>query len=45
MKHPEPDRGRRGNVEPLLAGDRQTGKRVAKEHNPLQRLSFEVSLS
>jgi hypothetical protein len=36
---------RTGNIEPLLAGDRQTGKRVAKGHNPLQRMLFEVSLS
>jgi hypothetical protein len=34
-----------GNIEPLLAGDRQTEKRVAKGHNPLQRMPFEVSLS
>jgi hypothetical protein len=35
----------RGNAEPLLRGDRQIAKRVAKERNPLQRLCFEVSLS
>jgi hypothetical protein len=34
-----------GNIEPLLAGDRQTEKRMAKGHNPLQRMPFEVSLS
>jgi UDP-N-acetylglucosamine 2-epimerase len=39
----EPDRV--GNIEPLLAGDRQTEKRVAKARNPLQRMPFEVSLS
>jgi hypothetical protein len=33
------------NAEPLPCGDRQIAKRVAKEHNPLQRLRFEVSLS
>jgi hypothetical protein len=31
--------------EPLLVGDRQKQKRVAKARNPLQRGSFEVSLS
>jgi hypothetical protein len=31
--------------EPLLGGDRQKKKRVAKAHIPLQRGSFEVSLS
>jgi hypothetical protein len=31
--------------EPWLGGDRQTGKHVAKAHNPLQRGCFEVSLS
>jgi hypothetical protein len=40
---PEPDRD--GNIEPLLAGDRQTEKRVAKARNPLPRMPFEVSLS
>jgi hypothetical protein len=34
-----------GTFEPLLAGDRQKEKRVAKAHNPLQRGSFDVSLS
>jgi hypothetical protein len=34
-----------GTFEPLLAGDRQKEKRVAKARNPLQRGSFEVSLS
>jgi hypothetical protein len=34
-----------GNIEPLPAGDRQNGKRVAKGHNPLQGMPFEVSLS
>jgi hypothetical protein len=31
--------------EPLLGGDRQSEKRVAKAHDPLQRGFFEVSLS
>jgi hypothetical protein len=31
--------------EPLLGGDRQKENRVAKAHIPLQRGSFEVSLS
>jgi hypothetical protein len=31
--------------EPWLAGDRQKEKRMAKARNPLQRSSFEVSLS
>jgi hypothetical protein len=35
----------REHFEPLLAGDRQKKKRVAKARNPLQRRSFEVSLS
>jgi hypothetical protein len=34
-----------GTFEPLLAGDRQKKKRVAKARNPLQKRSFEVSLS
>jgi hypothetical protein len=34
-----------GTSRPLLAGDRQKEKRVAKARNPLQRGSFEVSLS
>jgi hypothetical protein len=34
-----------GNIEPLLAGDRQKEKRVAKARNPLQSMAFEVSLS
>jgi hypothetical protein len=34
-----------GIFEPLLAGDRQTEKRVPKAHNPLQEWFFEVSLS
>jgi hypothetical protein len=34
-----------GIFEPLLAGDTQKEKRVAKARNPLQRGSFEVSLS
>jgi hypothetical protein len=33
------------NVEPLPAGDRQKEKRVAKARNPLQWMTFEVSLS
>jgi hypothetical protein len=37
--------GYSGTFEPLLAGDRQREKRVAKAHNPLQRGSFAVSLS
>jgi hypothetical protein len=32
-------------IEPLLASDRQSGTRVAKAYVPLQRGSFEVSLS
>jgi hypothetical protein len=43
MRPLEPDRC--GNIEPLLAGDRQKEKRVAKARNPLQRMPFEVSLS
>jgi hypothetical protein len=31
--------------EPLLGGDRQKEKRMAKARNPLQTGSFEVSLS
>jgi hypothetical protein len=31
--------------EPLLAGDRQIGKRMAKACHPLQRDCLEVSLS
>ncbi len=34
-----------GTFEPLLGGDRQREKHVAKAHNPLQRGSVEVSLS
>jgi hypothetical protein len=34
-----------GTFEPLLGGDRQTGKSVAKARNPLQVGYFEVSLS
>jgi hypothetical protein len=34
-----------GTFGPLLAGDRQTEKRMAKARNPLQRGCFEVSLS
>jgi hypothetical protein len=34
-----------GTSRPLLAGDRQREKRVAKVPNPLQRGSLEVSLS
>jgi hypothetical protein len=34
-----------GTFEPLLGGDRQKEKRVAKARNPLQRGPFEVSLS
>jgi hypothetical protein len=37
--------GQSRTIEPLLAGDRQTQKRVARAHNPLQRSAFEVSLS
>jgi hypothetical protein len=33
------------SFEPLLAGDRQSQKRVAKARNPLQSGYFEVSLS
>jgi hypothetical protein len=32
-------------VEPLLAGDIQSEKRVAATHNPLPSEAFEVSLS
>jgi hypothetical protein len=39
------DIGRCRTFEPLLAGDRQKQKRVAKARNPLQRSAFEVSLS
>jgi hypothetical protein len=39
------DTGYSKTFEPLLAGDRLREKRVAKAHNPLQRESFEVSLS
>jgi hypothetical protein len=39
------DTSHSGTFEPLLAGDRQRKKRVAKARNPLQRGSFEVSLS
>jgi hypothetical protein len=39
------DIGHPGTFEPLLAGDRQKEKRVAKARNPLQKRSFEVSLS
>jgi hypothetical protein len=39
------DIGRCRTFEPLLAGDRQKQKRVAKARNPLQRGAFEVSLS
>jgi hypothetical protein len=35
----------RGIFEPWLAGDRQKQKRMAKARKPLQRGSFEVSLS
>jgi hypothetical protein len=31
-----------GTFEPLLGGDRQKEKRMAKARNPLQRGSFEV---
>jgi hypothetical protein len=34
-----------GTFEPLLGGDRQKEKRVAKGHDPLQKGTFEVSLS
>jgi hypothetical protein len=34
-----------GTFEPLLGGDRQKQKRVAKARNALQKGSFEVSLS
>jgi hypothetical protein len=37
--------GRSGTFEPLLRGDRQKEKRMAKARNPLQRSAFEVSLS
>jgi hypothetical protein len=36
---------RSGTFEPLPAGHRQSGASVAKEINPLQSESFEVSLS
>jgi len=39
------DIGRARTFEPLLAGDRQRQKRMAKARNPLQRSAFEVSLS
>jgi hypothetical protein len=39
------DIGRSRTFEPLLAGDRQRQKRVAKARNPLQRSAVEVSLS
>jgi hypothetical protein len=39
------DVGLSRSFEPLLAGDRQKQKRVAKARNPLQKGSFEVSLS
>jgi hypothetical protein len=39
------DIGRRRTFEPLLAGDRQRQKRMAKARNPLQRSAVEVSLS
>jgi hypothetical protein len=39
------DIGRARTFEPLLAGDRQRQKHVAKARNPLQRSAFEVSLS
>jgi hypothetical protein len=34
-----------GTFEPLLGGDRQTAKSVAKAHNPLPTGYFEVSFS
>jgi hypothetical protein len=34
-----------GAFEPLPAGDRPMKKRRARAHNPLQRVSVEVSLS
>jgi hypothetical protein len=34
-----------GTFEPLLAGDRQREKRVAKARNPVKSVRFEVSLS
>jgi hypothetical protein len=37
--------GRSGTFEPLLAGDRQKQKHVAKAHDPLQSGACEVSLS
>jgi hypothetical protein len=37
--------GRFRTLEPLLVGDRQRQKRVAKARNPLQSAAFEVSLS
>jgi hypothetical protein len=37
--------GRSRSFEPLLAGDRQRQKRVAKARNPLQNGCIEVSLS
>jgi hypothetical protein len=39
------DPGHFRTFEPWLGGDRQKEKRVAKARNPLQRASFEVSLS
>jgi hypothetical protein len=39
------DIGRSRTFEPLLGGDRQRQKRVAKARNPLQRSAVEVSLS
>jgi hypothetical protein len=38
-------RRRPGTFEPLLVGDRQKQKRMAKARNPLQSGCFEVSLS
>jgi hypothetical protein len=37
--------GRSGTFEPLLGGDRQNEKRMAKARNPLRRGAFVVSLS
>jgi hypothetical protein len=39
------DSSHSGTFEPLLAGDRQKQKRVAKARNALQMGAFEVSLS
>jgi hypothetical protein len=39
------DTGRVITFEPLLGGDRQKQKRVAKARDPLQSGAFEVSLS